>query len=576
MALETITVVESGVSVITITDETAERIAVTTLEPAVSLQITTAGEVNTGRNLGSGHQLFAGKTGPFLDFRTVIAGAGISAMTTDTEITLAIDGSEFTTDIVPEGSTNLYWTTDRFDTRLATKSTTDIAEGSNLYYTPARFDTRLATKTTTDLSEGTNLYYTPGRFDSRLATKTTGDLAEGANLYYTDARVGSYLTANSYATESYVGTQIADLIDSAPAALDTLNELAAALGDDANFSSTVTLAIGNKVDRTTTVNGHALSGNVSVTAGDVGLGDVDNTSDADKPVSAAQQTALDLKEDTDIINNDNVPNIFVGGKRRAWTRGLTAFTGMIAIEITGLYNLSNMNGMMNVHILEVSTTLQARILTISGQWNNNTSQWDYGFAVDNNSLIPMNIRFARDTVNSKVYVLLGDVGATWNNTRISIEVPLSSYNTNLNLGFNITSLNSLTGLAVDFTKAITLKADQNTTYTKTETDSAIALAIDALVDGAPPALNTLNELAAAVGDDANFSTTISTLIGLKLDTSDFTSTANSWLATRTTDDLAEGTTNKYYSTTLANSDIDARVTGSFIEAINFSADGGTY
>lgn len=47
----------------------------------------------------------------------------------------------------------------------------------------------------------------------------------------------------------------------------------------------------------TTVNGHALTGNVNVTKGDVGLGSADNTSDASKPVSTAQQTAIDLKTD---------------------------------------------------------------------------------------------------------------------------------------------------------------------------------------------------------------------------------------------------------------------------------------
>ena len=36
----------------------------------------------------------------------------------------------------------------------------------------------------------------------------------------------------------------------------------------------------------------------AVGAADVGLGNVDNTSDADKPVSTAQQTALDAKQDT--------------------------------------------------------------------------------------------------------------------------------------------------------------------------------------------------------------------------------------------------------------------------------------
>lgn len=50
------------------------------------------------------------------------------------------------------------------------------------------------------------------------------------------------------------------------------------------------------------------------------------------------------------------------------------------------------------------------------------------------------------------------------------------------------------------------------------TDTAIAN----LVDTAPSTLDTLNELAAALGDDPNFATTISTQIGLKLDAADYT------------------------------------------------------
>ena len=49
---------------------------------------------------------------------------------------------------------------------------------------------------------------------------------------------------NELATQSYVTTQINNVIDSAPGVLNTLNELAAALGDDANFSTTVSNNIG--------------------------------------------------------------------------------------------------------------------------------------------------------------------------------------------------------------------------------------------------------------------------------------------------------------------------------------------
>ena len=78
-------------------------------------------------------------------------------------------------------------------------------------------------------------------------TLNTSGITENTNLYYTDARVASYLSTNSYATQSWTTTQINNLIDSAPGALNTLNELAAALGDDASFSTTMTNSLALKV-----------------------------------------------------------------------------------------------------------------------------------------------------------------------------------------------------------------------------------------------------------------------------------------------------------------------------------------
>ena len=53
------------------------------------------------------------------------------------------------------------------------------------------------------------------------------------------------------ATETYVDNKVAGLVDSAPAALDTLNELAQALGEDPNFATTITNEISKKVDKIT-------------------------------------------------------------------------------------------------------------------------------------------------------------------------------------------------------------------------------------------------------------------------------------------------------------------------------------
>lgn len=61
--------------------------------------------------------------------------------------------------------------------------------------------------------------------------------------------------SNASLTETYsitkirdhIATSIAAITTGAPAALDTLDELAAALGDDANFAATITAALGNRV-----------------------------------------------------------------------------------------------------------------------------------------------------------------------------------------------------------------------------------------------------------------------------------------------------------------------------------------
>ena len=61
------------------------------------------------------------------------------------------------------------------------------------------------------------------------------------------------------ATTAYVTTAIANLNDSAPSALNTLNELAAALNDDASFSSTITTALGTKLP----LAGGTMTGNIA-------------------------------------------------------------------------------------------------------------------------------------------------------------------------------------------------------------------------------------------------------------------------------------------------------------------------
>ena len=146
---------------------------------------------------------------------------------------------------------------------MPAQNTSNITEGTNLYFTNARARSAISAtgslsynsttgvmsftmpaQNTSNITEGTNLYYTNARADARIAAASTSDLSEGTNLYYTDARADA---------------RVALIVDSAPGTLNTLNELAAALGDDANFSTTVTNSIATKLP----LAGGALTGAVT-------------------------------------------------------------------------------------------------------------------------------------------------------------------------------------------------------------------------------------------------------------------------------------------------------------------------
>jgi hypothetical protein len=99
--------------------------------------------------------------------------------------------------------------------------------------------------------------------------------------------------STSAATRNYVDTQVSNLVGGAPAALDTLNELAAALNDDAAFNTTITNSIATKLPLAGgTMSGAIAMGTNKITGLDTGTasGDAVNKAQLDAKLSLSGGT----------------------------------------------------------------------------------------------------------------------------------------------------------------------------------------------------------------------------------------------------------------------------------------------
>ena len=100
-------------------------------------------------------------------------------------------------------------------------------------------DNQIDALTTDDIEEGSTNKY----FSNTLAR---GAVSAGSGLSYNSGTGEFSVDTSVIANKSYVDDAIDNLIDGAPGLLDTLNEIAAAINDDANYFTTVANAIAAK------------------------------------------------------------------------------------------------------------------------------------------------------------------------------------------------------------------------------------------------------------------------------------------------------------------------------------------
>ena len=361
----------------------------------------------------------------------------------------------------------------------SSSTTTDITEGTNLYYTQARFDTAFTAKSTSDLSEGTNLYYT----DSRVRTHITGaDLDMGSNNITT---TGKMLFANMYATTG-------DL----PSATTYHGMFAHVHGTGKGYfahgGSWVELANHSQVIAETS---RASNAEASI------------RSDLDDESFDREQADITLQSNIDALTSDDIA---LGSTNLYYTDTLARG----AISGTGSLNYDSATGIM-------SFTMPAQ---------------------DTDAIAEGSNLYYTD---ARVQTKLGDVsGDIIPDTDVTYDLGSTTHRfkdlylsgSTIDLGGSILETSGGDFQIPAGSKLPSSPAHDDNTHTLATT-LYVTRAITNLVDGAPAALDTLNELAAAIADDENYATTITTALGTKLNTADFTSTANTWIGTKGVEDL---------------------------------------
>ena len=321
--------------------------------------------------------------------------------------------------------------------------------------------------------------------------------------------------------KAYADQVVAATVDAAPAALDTLNELSAALGDDANFASTVTASIATKASQ------------------------VDHDAEVARATAAEQANAAAI------------------AAANARTSGLSTSSGSTDIEMTANVTLGDNN------ITDVNDIYAARGFIDTVESNDlkvQTGTADFegsivnfgsatitgsGFSTASNNAVDNHINVS--TANAGEFVKWTGTDYEWTDL---VSGRLATDQLQIASGGSIEFTGP--GGTLDVQNATVhfggsdVIVDTPTSASHAANKSYVDGVVASTVDAAPAALDTLNELAAALGDDANFSATVATSIGTKASQVDH----DAEVAARIAGDSAESSARSSADATL-QSNIDA-------------------
>lgn len=230
------------------------------------------------------------------------------------------------------------------------------------------------------------------------------------------------------ATETYVDNKVASMVDSAPETLNTLNELAAALGDDPNFATTVATEIGGKVSKS----GDTMTGRLKLTSSDGyptlafhAVGSDSYAAAIQTATSAGRMTFVERATDTNYFESFQLPTPSTGLTESKYHNIITSkggtINGSLIINANSLFVRNNVP-MVNLQNADGSETMGALSGVANGSGSNytvrlaargkGTSFYEYystPYAANN---LTANKYYDLLTTRSAVTIAQGGTGAT--------------------------------------------------------------------------------------------------------------------------------------------------------------------
>ena len=373
-------------------------------------------------------------------------------------------------------------------------------------------------------------------------TAANPTLAAGEIGFETDTskfKMGNGSSAWTALTYFANAAELAAILDSAPGALDTLNELAAAMGDDPAFFTTVATNLTNHQSDTTSIHGIADMTALATTT-NVSTAVATEVSNRDTAIATHSNDTTSIHGIVDTANLALLSDISteVSNRNSAISTHNSNTTDVHGIGNTALLAL------LSDVTTAVGTETTNRGTAISAHNSDTTDVHGIG----DTSLLATKAYADSAVTSAEVnQSLLAGTGLDWNSgderfdidstvaTKTYADNAVSTHDTDTTNvhGIANTALLATTADVAAVTKTtLGLGNVDNTADTakpvSTAQSSAIATAkaeaiadataqVTALVTGAPAAMNTLDELAAALGDDANFAVSVTTSLGLKVD-----------------------------------------------------------